>query len=263
MDRPGDPLLDIFASAHRPSPGPNPDGDLGRAPSIYLWGTSRPVVNLVLYGLARRTDPDFAWVEIRDRGSLPASGRLGEDGSSEPWGQSIHVRAEELLPRSPVAPPSVSQLVRLDDDPGELDRLQQFVVLPAPVQAFAARSMPNGGPRVLAIPNADRVADLYAGRALTLRRLIQTMQEVSISLMTGRADGPGPLRNVFDYVFEVRSTDLRTWEDGQLLCERTANPKALPVGRAFPLVELAWATDVLSAATRPESRSEPPVPHRG
>jgi hypothetical protein len=254
-----DPVIDIFANRH----DLGPDDGHGRArdvtPSVYLWGTSRPTVNLVLYALARRADPEFAWLDVQDRGSLHSSHRRLDEGSFELRKESVAVRAEDLLPHPPVVASSLSRIVRLDSDPGELDRLQQFIALPTVVQTLAARSLPNSGPRVVAIPNSDRLADLYAGRPDTLRRLIQTMQEISISLVVGRAEGPGPLRNVFDYVFEVRATDLPAWDRGHLVCEYSQDIDVMAVGRRFPLTALTWAADVLAAAAaalgRPRSTS--------
>ncbi len=243
-----DPVLAMFEVWRRAHAGRGPAGPFDGTPSVYLWGTSRPTVNLVLFALARRTDPEFVWLDVQDRGSSEPLDHGLDRELSDPLKGSVRVRAEELLPQPSVAAASLSHLLRLDSDAGELARLKQFMALPAPVQAIAARSVPKLGPRVLAVPNSDLLADLYIDRPEVLRRIIQTLQELSISFLVGRADRPGPLRFVFDYVFEVRVPSLQTWDQGELVCERSLEPRSIPVGHAFPLNQLSGVADALGGA---------------
>lgn len=243
-----DPVLTLFDESSTTPISPEPAAGVLGAPSVYLWGSSRSLVNLTLYALARRTDPGFGWLEVQSPGGSAPVDPTPHVGLSDPRMDMVTCRAEDLLSRGPMETSTMAKLVRLDGDPGELEKLQQFIALPAPVQAIAARLVPNVGPRVLAIANADHVAELYVRSPDALQEMIRALKESSVSVMLGRGDGRGPRRFLADYVFEVRAEDLRTWERGQLVCERAPDPGAMPAGRHYPLAKLPWAADVFNSA---------------
>ena len=244
-----DPVVNALESHRETHPGTDPGPDASPSPSVFLWGSSPPVVNLVLYALARRMDPEFVWVNVRDHGAPDPFDELLESGRSKVRTESVAIPPDGLRPNPPMRARSLASLVLLDDAPHDIDRLQRFMALPVTAQEIAARSVPTSGARVLAIPNIDRVSHLYAGQPETAGRVLQALREISVSLMIARGDGPGPLRALCDYVFEVRAHDLASWERGVLVAERSASPEILTVGRALPLADLAWANDVLTAAT--------------
>lgn len=215
----------------------------GFAPSVYLWGSSRPGVNLVLYAMAGQIDPEFAWLQVSDRGATDAVDRLLMEGWKRPRLDPVAMRAEELLPGPDLSP---SFLRRLFDEPertNEMEQLRDFVTLPPLVQKVVSRHVPQRGAKVLAIPNADRLTDLYAGRPFELESLLRVLEETSVSLLVGRPDGPGPLRTLFHYVLEVRVPDLESWPEGLLIVEHA--PENLDfVGQAFSLGQLPWAEEL-------------------
>ena len=240
-----DPVVPLLkpSEADELIPGSRPTD--GCAASVYLWGSSRPVVNLVLYAMAGRIDPEFAWLQVSDRGNLDAVDRLLMQGWKRPRLDRVALRAAELLPRPEVDPSFMRRL--FDDEPGEdgeVERLREFVSLPAAVQQVVSRHVPRRGTKVLAIPNADRLADLYAGRPFELEMLLRVLEETSVSLLTGRSNGPGPLRQLFQYVMELRVPDLASWPEGLLLIEQAPSESADLVGQAFPLGQLAWAEEL-------------------
>jgi hypothetical protein len=245
-----DPFLAILgdsrAAAH---PGPL-SGVLGGSESVYLWGNSRPVVNSVLYALARRMDPDFTWLHVRDRGASASIDHFLAEGMNRSAASTIAVRPRDLVPGPKVKAASLSWLVSFDERPEELDQLRAFLALPEVFQEAVGRTVPPGTPRVLAIPNSDRLADLFTGRIHMLGALARILKESSVSIMVGQSEKNGPLREVFDYAFEVRATDLSSWKQGRLICERTPQEKVNFTGLDLPLDGLSWATDILTAATQ-------------
>lgn len=216
----------------------------GFAPSVYLWGTSRSAVNLVLYAMAGQIDPEFAWLQVSDRGAPNAVDRLLTEGWMRPRPDRVAMRAEELLPCPEPAPSLLGRLFEDDAHAEELSQLRGFVTLPPLVQKVVSRHVPQRGAKVLAVPNADRVADLYAGRPFELESLLRVLEETSVSLLVGRSDGPGPLRQLFQYVLEVRVSDLDSWPEGLLIVEQAPSEHREFVGQAFSLGQLTWAEEL-------------------
>jgi hypothetical protein len=216
----------------------------GFAPSVYLWGSSRPSVNLVLYAMAGRIDSEFAWLQVSDRGAPDEVDRLLMAGWKRPRLDRVAMRAEELLPRPEVEHSFLRRLLDDEGENGEAEMLRQFVTLPPLVQQVVSRHVPHPGTKVLAIPNADRLADLYVGRPFELESLLRVLEETSVSLLVGRSNGPGPLRQLFQYVMEVRVPDLDSWPEGLLIVERAPSENAEFVGQAFSLGQLSWAEEL-------------------
>lgn len=214
---------------------------------MYLWGKSRSVVNSFLYSLARRADPEFTWLHVRDREPRPVDLLLAE-GLPHPRASSVAMHPEALLPGPRMKVASLSWMVSFGERPEELDQLRAFLALPAPLQEVVARPVPAGAPRVLAIPNTDRLTELFAGRIEMLANLARILRESSVSIMVGQVNKDGALRDSFDYVFEVRADGLGSWQQGTLFCERTAPGYADTKGRELPLSRFGWASDVLDAA---------------
>lgn len=239
-----DPFLDALDAEPAGEEGARSEEfELPAAPSVYLWGGSRPVVNLVLYAMAARLDPEFSWVHVSDRGGTDALDLLLNGRWKHPTVDSIDLHASELLP-TPLEHQATLEGLLLDSADAEVDRLRAFVALPRTVQRIVSRHVPDVRPRVIAIPNADRLTDLYAHRAEQLTDALSALAGASVSILVGRADGPGPLRSRFDYVLEVEAEGLDRWSDGRLVVEHTPAGSRSALGRRLRLDRLPWAIDV-------------------
>jgi len=239
-----DPVLSLLKASESADAIPEHGWTSGFAPSAYLWGSSRPAVNLVLYAMAGRIDPEFAWLQVSDRGTPDSVDRLLMNGWRRPRLERVAMRAEEFLPRPEVTPSFLHRLFKDDGGEGEVEWLRQFVTLPPLVQTTVSRHVPRRGTKVLAIPNADRLADLYAGRPFELETLLRVLEETSVSLLVGRSNGPGPLRQLFHYVVELRVPDLESWPEGLLIVEQAPSESSEFVGQAFSLGQLPWAEEL-------------------
>jgi hypothetical protein len=249
-----DPLLGLLHDPRTASESVSTVGILDGAASVYLWGRSPAVVSSVLYSLARRVDPGFAWLELRDRSSVDPVDRLLASDPGRPRSNTIAFRPQDLAPGPLPKPAALSWLVAVDESPAELDRFRDFLALPEVLQEVVGRPVGPGAPRVLAIPHADLLADLLSGSLDALRTIARILKSAAVSIMIGQTARNTPLRDWFDYVFEVRADGLESWPEGSLVCERTPNRGAAAEGLQFPLRRLSWATDVLSAARELSSR---------
>lgn len=242
-----DPLLAHLLTADAPSEPGSLRGILDGAASVYLWGESRPVVNSVLYSVARRVDPEFTWLHVPDRNALPIDQLLAQ-GLRAPRANSVAVQPEALEPRPRMRVASLSWMVSFGERPEELDQLRAFLSLPPPLQEVVGRPVPQGAARVLAIPNADRLTELFADRMEMLVALARLLKESGVSILVAQSERDAPLRSIFDYAFEVRAPDLATWRQGSLHCERTPKETIQEIGTSLPLHRMSWMSDILDAA---------------
>jgi len=247
-----DPLLARLLTHDSTDEAGSLSGLLAGAASVYLWGSSRATVNSVLYALARRIDPEFTWLHVRDA-TPRAVDQLLAKGIPSPRANSVVVRPEALIPGPRMKIASLSWMVSFGERPEELDQLRAFLALPPPLQEVVGRPVPQGFPRILAIPNSDRLAALFAERMEMLAALARVLKESGVSILAAQSERDGPLRDLFDYAFQVRVDDLRSWRDGNLVCERTPSVTASGAGVSLPLRRLSWMADVLDAATALDS----------
>jgi len=243
-----DPLLARLLTDD-PAPAPEASrGILDGAASVYLWGTSRPAVNSVLYAFARLIDPEFTWLDVRE-GNPPPIDRLLAHGITAPRANSVAVRPEALLPGPRVKIASLSWMVSFGERPEELDQLRAFLSLPPPLQEVVGRPVPQGAPRILAIPNADRLVALFQDRLDMLGALARVLQESGVSILVAQTQRDGALRRLFSYAFQVRVPELESWREGNLVCEQTPQASASEAGVSLSLRRLTWMADVMDAAS--------------
>jgi hypothetical protein len=242
-----DPLLARLLTPDPRSGTVSPRGVLDGAASVYLWGSSRATVNSVLYALARQIDPEFTWLSVRD-GTPPPVDQLLARGVDTPRANSVAVRPEALIPGPRVKIASLSWMVSFGERPEELDQLRAFLALPPPLQEVVGRPVPQGAPRILAIPNADHLAALFEARIEMLAALARVLKESGVSILVAQTQRDGPLREIFDYAFRVHADGLDSWREGNLVCEQTPQARASEAGVSIPLRRLTWMADVLDAA---------------
>jgi hypothetical protein len=249
-----DPLLVLLQDFHGTPDIAAATGVLEGAGSVYLWGRSRPVVDSVLYSLARRIDPEFAWIHILDRSRADSVDQLLAT-DIRPWANgTISVQPRDLVPRPAIERAALSWLVVADDDPVEFDRLRDFLALPDALQEAVGRPVRAGASRVVAVPSSDRLVELFSGKVESMWKIAQILKDSSVSVLVSATTDDSPLRDWFDYSFEVRAEDLTSWQDGSLVCERIPGRPSTAPETTVPLTQLWWATDVLTAASKAEMR---------
>ena len=212
-----------------------------KAVAIYVWGTSRPIVNRVVFSLARSLDATPLWLEMLERGEEPDPLRLGWVPRERLY---LSERPEDMEPARAVGNLALWNIVRFDEPASLLARLTDFVRLPPLVQEALAASTTGPRLRALAVGNADRVEHLFHDRSEELQWLIQYLRESSLCLVVGATTPPGVGRAAFDYEFRVEGVSMEEWRSATIVCDRCALGGACPVGRAQPLARIPGLTDL-------------------
>lgn len=221
---------------------------LGSGPyGTFLWGESRAVLNRVLFAMVRAIDSHPLWLEL---GALQPEG--GDPGPIElDWISSDHVfLADEpsiVNPQDAVANTALLGLVRADESSVALTRLADFVRLPPIAQEIISR-IGNGESRhALAIANSDRVRSAYPSTVEGVRPIVTAFLDSKILPVLAARGTPGPGRMAFDFVFEVRATDLAHWRDGSLVPEKSPDETRLRVGEPIPLSQIPKLEEAFSS----------------
>jgi hypothetical protein len=205
-----------------PVPGMPVDlGVLTRRPwATFLWGDSRPVINRVLYALARANDPSPYWLDIRSEGEAtpgPGPVELG-------WIPEDHLfvtrQPAEARPQNRIDEFALWSVVRADEPMKVVARLSDFLRLPSIAQEIIAEMGSAPGAHVVAVANSDRVRAYYPTVPEGIRPVLTPFLDAGLYPFFGATSTPGEARWAFDFVFEVRAARLSSWESGWLVCEK-------------------------------------------
>ena len=214
--------------------------------SLFVYGESRPLVNLVLYAFSDRTHPDFHWFDVRgpsDAVTEPDPARLGWVDRSRLWEID---QFEGLAADNARANAAVFELVRSDEPPEVLARLADLLRLPRAVREILAAAERSETPALLAVANADRLARSFPDS--TLSSVLEAFEESGCSLFVGATESDPLARRRFTHVVRVEGSDVRRWAESSIVLESTAPFAALSGGRRFELSEVDFLARVLRRA---------------
>ncbi len=229
------------------SPGSPSERGPGRPGSTFLYGSSRELVNVLLFAAAREGNRTVHWLDIRtSREPTPAL-----DPTALGWIDEDHLwtvdPAEALAPAPDRAGAALFEVVRKDEPPETLARLTDFLRLPARIQRILAEPPTEGAPRAIAVANADRARGAFP--AATLPPILEAVAGAGYALLVG-FDGPPPGgRHLFDTVVRVDGASVRRWTEATLVVERGRPWPGTPGGTRRPLPELPFAAEALRRAT--------------
>ncbi len=213
--------------------------------SLFLYGESRPLVNLALFALAHAANPELLWVDVR----VPGEERGVADPMSRGWvrpGRGIAIeRLSELHPRPAVDGARLAELLR---DEADRDRVARFLELPNVTQELLTRTPDPGRPGVVAVTNAHRLMAAYADQPLA--PILDAHRSAGYSLFVGYADVPGPGRFGFDYSLRLDGEGLGSWHSAVLECERGAGSGPFAEGARTRLDRLPYLATTFRAALR-------------
>jgi len=228
-------------------PDPTLPAELRARPvSAFVYGPSRPLVNLVLYGLAHAANPEFLWVDIRVPGEEPH--RLDPVALGwVPKGRVVAIDRRETLESGQAASPeAISTLIHPDEPEENFARVAEFLRLPDSSQQILARAPPDGRPGVVAVTNAHRLMNAYSHARVA--PILSAHLSAGYSIFVGYAETPGPGRMLFDYVFRIDAESARDWREGSLTCEKGDSVGALRVGHSARLSRLPFLEGVFERA---------------
>lgn len=217
-----------------------------RPTSVFVYGPSRPMVNLALFALAEATTPQFQWLDILPPGEERPTDdpvRLGWVRDDQLW---VVETACEFQPDPLSADPPVFSLIRSDEPPTTVTELREFVRLPETSQRILATPPPSNGPGVVAVPNAHRVMAKFP--AAQIPSLIHAHHSAGFSVYVGYAEGAGMGRTAFDFVFRLDGERPENWRSSRLSCEKGISAGPLRANRAVGLADLPLFASVFSRA---------------
>lgn len=188
-----------------PAPGGSPGALTARPVSLYVYGESRMIANLVAHALARWLDPGFLWVEVVDRGAPGEPGDRRASGWVEPTRRHYLYRGQELPPSPPVSEEAIHGLVTDDEGSPIRSRLAAFVRFPEALQELVARESSQAAPHVLLISNTDFTEEYYPPTAGAFRPFLGAAAEENVTVVCSRRGGRRENRFDFDIVLRVES----------------------------------------------------------
>jgi hypothetical protein len=229
-----------------------------RPNSVIVYGPSRPLVNLLLFALARSVNPDFAWVDI----GSPKQERTPCDPVRLGWVPEDRlwlVNLPELVePDTRSARLPLFEMIRSDESPEVLTHVTEFLRLPDISQRILSDRPSSDQPGVVAVANIHRVAAVFSSDRVP--RILNLHREAGFSVLAGYAGLAGSGRDHFDYVFRVQGEDegFLDWKKNQLVCERGISSGPLGGLRPVRLEEIPLVAEVVARA-RPHPWPNPPT----
>jgi hypothetical protein len=218
-----------------------------RPNSVFVYGPSRPLINLVVFALAEKTTPDFQWLDI----GVPEEERLPFDPVRLGWIPEDRLwrveRPDMLRPDDLTANLALAGLIRSDEPPATLTHVAEFLRLPEISQRILARRPPDGRPGALAVTNAHRVIAAYPPNRVP--PILAVHRDAGFSLFIGYADQAGPGRNVFDFVFHLDGENVIDWKRSHLVCEKGITSGPLGHARPVALAAIPLLSNVIVRAT--------------
>ena len=203
--------------------------------ATFLWGLCRPVVNRVLFAFARANDPEFYWLDLRDRNAPRDPGDPVERG----WVPEDHLfltdHPEEARPQDALGNLALLSVVRSDEPEKVLTRLSDFLRLPSVAQEIIARVGATDEPHVLVIANADRVRPYYPTSPDGVRPVLTPFLDNRVFPIFCASSPPGEGRWAFDFVLKVEAANLDDARSGSLRCESAPEGTPFRPGEATPL----------------------------
>jgi hypothetical protein len=248
------PLIGSKPPAAPPTASPDPRGngagrvpdEARRAPSILVHGSSRALVNLVLYSLAEDANPQFHWLDVRadhETASPWDPVRMG-------WLDGGHVWSTDAIPTpdptSPKSSAAMFELVRSDEPPLLLSRLAVFLRLPSTMQEILALMPPTGGPNLLAVANADRISGAFPDSVLP--SILDAFEWLNCSLLVGHAGARRPSSDRFTHILRVEGKSPAEWSAVRVHFERVGTDEGPRDPEGTPPTDLPFLEKVFRRA---------------
>ena len=240
----------------RPLPGGGPSRDgptslfpehlFDRPNAVFVYGPSRPLVNLALFAFAEATTPDFQWLDI----GIPGEERTAFDPIRLGWIPEERLwkvdRPDALRPDDLAANLALFGLIRSDEPPKSLIHLTEFLRLPETSQRILATRPLDGKPGALAVTNAHRVMATFPTNRVP--PILAVHRSAGFSVFVGYSESAGPGRGLFDFVFRLDCEHIGDWKKGHLVCEKGITSGPLRDSRPVPLEAIPMLVDVVSRA---------------
>jgi hypothetical protein len=212
-----------------------------RPTSVFLHGSSRPLLNWVMYSLLDRSHPDFRWTDVRLRDErLDPLDPLARH--VVPESRLSVIEPIELQP-SPDPSASFSRVIRPDESVESVRRTLDFLRLPSHTQDMISQVSTANPPAQFALSNAHRLVGLFPSS--TIRPTIQGILDSGVSLVMTWADASPRESRTFEFVIGVEGLGPASWKDAVLQCEIGRSTGAIRAGARLGLANLEPIAEIL------------------
>jgi hypothetical protein len=227
-------------------------GNLRQATSIFIAGTSRPLLKWVAFALLERYASRVYWTDIRYEGEAAdpldplVAGVIPADRVHVLNPRQLH-QDESLTRRVEAAAPS---LLRTDEPAESVRRIFDFLRLPAHTQERIASTFSGDEPALLVLANGQRLGGTFPPEAVA--PIVHAIVDAGACIVTLWAEALPAARGAFDVVLHVQGQDPSGWRTATLRCEKGLSTGPLAHGVTVSLSDLPTVAAVL------ESRIPPP-----
>jgi|SRR5271157_1899107 len=212
--------------------------------STIVYGDDRPLLNWVAYALAYVTSPEFKWTDVQ----FPGQALEPTDPLSRnliPPERLLLVRATDMAPNDAMANVAVSAVIRSDESPGNVERLIDFLRLPASTQRLLETPPPADRPRVAVLSNGQRIVAFYP-TPQTIAPTIRAIVGAGTVLIMTFADAGPEGRFQFDNVLKVEGSVRGGWQDATVKVDKWSPDGPFRVGMELRLGDLAPLANVIA-----------------
>jgi hypothetical protein len=212
--------------------------------STIVWGDDRSLLNWVAYALASATDPEFVWTDVRFPDQvLPTTDPLSRN--LIPKERLTVVGPRELQPNDSAANVAVSAVIRSDEPPDNVQRVLDFLRLPATTQRTLEQPRPAGQPRVAVLSNGQRIVAFYPTPEV-IDPTIRAIVGADIILIMTLADAGPSGRFRFANVLHIEGSVREGWRNAQVDVEQWIPEGPLKAGTKLRLADLSPVSEVLA-----------------
>jgi hypothetical protein len=162
-----------------------------------------------------------------------------------PTERLIVVRTQDLAPDDAAANMAVTAVIRPDEAPDNLQRVIDFLRLPATTQRVLAQPREEGKPRVAVLSNGHRIVALYPTPDAVDPTIRAIVGADTILIMTFADAGPDG-RFSFENVLHLEGSIRDGWRSASLTVEQWAPGGPFEAGTKYRLVDLTPLADVLA-----------------
>jgi len=213
-------------------------GGLRRPLSVFLAGTSRPLLKWVALALLEPYSSRIHWTDLRVTGeTLEPLDPIALHMVPADRLKILHPRELQRDDRaSRLAETAATTVLRTDGAPEEFQRATEFVRLPPHTQARISTMPVEGGPPILVTANGHRLVSLYPIE--TIGPMVRSIVDSGTCFVLLWADAVPSVRDVFDVVLHLEGGGPGSWREAILRSEKGISTGPLGSGRPSRLSDL-------------------------
>ena len=209
--------------------------------TVLLHGSSRPLLNWVMFTLLDRSHPNFWWTDLRVHGeTLDPLDPLARHVVPE---DHLSIVEPHVLQRSPDPTRAFSTMIQAGEPTESVQRALDFLRLPSHTQDLISRGQPTSRPAQFGLSNGHRLVGLFPTG--TIQPTLQAILDSKVSLVMTWADALPASARLYDFVLGVEGAGPAVWKDAVLHCEIGNSAGPVRAGQRLRLGELRPVAEIL------------------